>query len=199
MDLMQLIQGQLTEGVMDQLVRQSGGNQQQTAAATNGILSTLIGAMAKNATSSQEGASSLFNALNNDHDGSLLDNIGDYLNPERPNPVNERTANGMGILNHLFGPKQEQISRNIGQHAGLDQQSTLGLMAKLAPIVMAVMGKQQQSQGFSVTDLMGFMTNQQSSMQQQSGVGSFLKLLDFDGDGNPLDDAMGLLSKFLKK
>ena len=63
MDLMGLLQGQLSEGMLDQLSQQIGGaDQQQTAAAASGIISTLMGGLAKNA-SSQEGASALSNAL----------------------------------------------------------------------------------------------------------------------------------------
>ncbi len=206
MDLMQIIQGQLTETVMDQLTGQTGGNRQQTSTATSSILNALVGAMAKNA-SKEDGASSLFNALEKDHDGSLLDNITDFINPEAPNPVNERSANGMGIIGHLLGDKAGAISQLIGQQSGLSSNDTLGLMAKLAPIVMATLGKQKQQSGFNITDLMGLLTNQDQQIRQQQptqqqsggGVGDLLKMLDFDGDGSGVDDALGMLGKLFKK
>ncbi|MGB1217976.1 MAG: DUF937 domain-containing protein, partial [Saprospiraceae bacterium] len=198
-DLMQIIQNQLSDSVMNQLSNQIGGDKEQTSAATQGVLNTLIGAMAKNA-SSQEGASSLFNALNKDHDGSLLDSITDFMNPEAPNPVDEKATNGMGILQHLLGDKMGMISQLIGQQNGISQEGALGLMAKLAPIIMATLGKQQQStDGFQISDLMGLLTNQKENIQKQPEQKGFLDMLDFDGDGSGVDDAMGLLSKFFGK
>ncbi len=199
MDLMQIIQNQLSDSVMDQLANQVGGDRQQTSAATQGILNTLIGAMAKNA-SSQEGASSLFNALSKDHDGSLLDHIGQFVDAGQPDPVNERATNGMGILQHLLGDKMGMISQLIGQQNGISQEGALSLMTKLAPIIMATLGKQQQStNGFQITDLMGLLSNQRENIQRQPKQKGFLDMLDFDGDGSGLDDAMGLLSKFFRK
>lgn len=204
MDLMQIIQSQLTDSVMDQLAGQVGGNRQQTSTAANGIINALIGAMSKNATK-EEGASSLFNALEKDHDGSLLDNLTDFINPEAPNPVNERSANGQGIIGHLFGDKAGAISQLIGTQSGLSSDNAMGLMAKLAPIVMATLGKQKQQSGFGIQDLMGLLTNQgqqirqQTQQQDQGGIGNLLKMLDFDGDGSGLDDAMGMLGKLFRK
>ena len=57
MDLMKIIQGQLTDVVMDQIAGQIGGNRQQTAAASEGILNTLIGALAKNSSKQECGYS----------------------------------------------------------------------------------------------------------------------------------------------
>ncbi len=220
MDLMKIIQSQLTDVVMDQIAGEVGGTREQTTSASHGILNTLIGALAKN-TSNQQGAESLFNALEKDHDGSLLDNLSDYIDPKAPHPVSERTANGLGILGHLLGDKAELISQLIGKETGLGKGNALGLMAKLAPIVLAALGKQKQQGGFNIQDLMGFLSNENQSMrqrqleeqrrleeeqrrieaqrQQQAGMGNLMKLLDFDGDGSGLDDAMGMLGKLFRK
>lgn len=207
MDLMKIIQSQLTETVMDQLAQQVGGNRQQAASASNGILNALVGAMSKNAGQDEKGAASLFNALEKDHDGSLLDNLSDFINPEAPNPVNERSANGLGIIGHLLGDKAGAIAQLIGGQSGLSSEGTMGLMTKLAPIVMATLGKQKQQNGFQITDLMGLLTNQGQQIRQQEtqseksgpGIGNMLKMLDFDGDGSGLDDAMGMLGKLFRK
>ncbi len=194
-----MLQEQMSPQLIAQLAGQIGGSEQQTANATQGIMSTLIGAMSRNA-STQEGASGLFNALQNDHDGSLLDNLSDFINPEKPNPVSERTSNGLGILQHLFGDRTQNISNNIGQQSGLGGQNTLALMAKLAPIVMAMLGKQQRQQNMNINDIAGLLNNNQQRMRQQdSGMSGFMQLLDLDGDGSPIDDAMNLIGKFFSK
>ena len=50
--------------------------------------------MARN-TSNQQGAESLHNALQKDHDGSILDNLGGFLN-------NAQSGPGAGILRHVL-------------------------------------------------------------------------------------------------
>ncbi|MGK0390985.1 MAG: hypothetical protein ACI94Y_003745 [Maribacter sp.] len=207
MDLMKIIQSQLTETVMDQLAKQVGGNREQATTASNGILNALVGAMSKNAAKDEKSAANLFNALEKDHDGSLLDNLSDFINPAKPDPVNERSANGLGIIGHLLGDKAGAISKLIGQQSGLSSEGTMGLMTKLAPIIMATLGKQKQQSGFQITDLMGLLTNQGQQIRKEevqskksgAGIGDMLKMLDFDGDGSGLDDAMGMLGKLFGK
>ena len=58
-------------------------------------MSAILGAMANNA-SKPGGADSLLGALQKDHDGSILDNLGGFLG--QPN-----TDDGNGILGHVFG------------------------------------------------------------------------------------------------
>ena len=76
MDLMDLVQSQISDQMIGQLTEQLGGgvDKQQTAAATTGILGTLMSAMAKNA-STPDGAAALNNALERDHDGGILDDV----------------------------------------------------------------------------------------------------------------------------
>ena len=71
---MEILQSQLGGALIPELSKQVNAPEDQTSAATNGILSTLIGALSKNA-STPEGAASLNNALEQDHDGGILDNI----------------------------------------------------------------------------------------------------------------------------
>ena len=51
-NLMDILQGSLSEGMIDQLSQQLGGaDKKQTAVAASGIMNTLMGALAKNASS----------------------------------------------------------------------------------------------------------------------------------------------------
>lgn len=198
--LMDMLKGQLTETVLSQLAQNIGGaNQQQTNVASQGIMSTLIGALANNA-STQEGASSLFNAVEKDHDGSILDNMMDFLQPEKQNPVPERTVNGPGILNHLLGDKQGGMAEAISKLSGLDAGSVGSLMQTLAPVVMGMIGKQKQQNNLDSGGLMNLLNNErQVAKQQENEMSPFMRLLDMDGDGSVMDDVGGLLAKFMKK
>ncbi|MEM9821110.1 MAG: DUF937 domain-containing protein [Bacteroidota bacterium] len=202
-NLMDLLQGQLTEGLVDQLSQQLGGvDKQQTASAASGILSTLMSAMAKNA-ATPEGASALANALDNDHDGSILDNIGGILGGQMQ-PQNNRATNGAGILKHVLGGKQGNAVDMISKMSGLDSGNTGNLMSMLAPMVMGMLGQQKKSQGLDSGGVADFLSQSvQSATNQRQEMGLIGKFLDQDGDGSVMDDiagmGMNILGNFFKK
>lgn len=73
-------------------------------------------------------------------------------------------------------------------------------MQLLAPIVMGVVGQKQRSSGLDLGGLAQVLLGgggQQGG--QQSQAGNILgKLLDRDGDGNMMDDLLGMGMKILK-
>jgi len=197
-NLMDLLKGQLTEGMVDQLSRQLGGaDKQQTAAAASGIFSTLMGALSKNA-ASQEGASSLANALDNDHDGGVLDNFMDMLGGQAQ-PTNSRAMNGAGILKHVLGGKQSGAIDMISKMSGLGGDKAGSLMSMLAPMVLGTLGKAKKEQGMGIEDLTSFISGSVQDHQKKGGeeMGFIGKFLDQDGDGSIMDDVAGMGMKML--
>ena len=202
-DLMSILQNQLSEGMLDQLTQQLGGaDRGQTAVAASGIMSVLTGALAKNA-SKPEGANALANALDKDHDGSILDDVMGLLsgNTQTHNP---RAANGAGIIKHVLGNKQSNAINMISQMSGLDSSKTGNLMTMLAPVVMGALGKTKRQQGLDVSGLASLLTGTvEKHSQKEPAMGLVGKLLDSDGDGSIVDDVasigMKLLGGFLKR
>ena len=197
-NLLDMLQGQLSEGMIDQLSSQLGGaDKQQTAQAASGIMSTLVSALAKNA-SSNEGANSLANALDNDHDGSVLDNVMDLLGgggQAQPS----RATNGAGILKHVLGNKQGGAIDMISKMSGLDSGNTGNLMTMLAPMVMGMLGKQKKEQGLDVGGLASLLTGTVTQQKQNSNplMNMATSFLDQDGDGSIVDDVAGMGMKIL--
>ena len=54
---------------------------------------------------------------------------------------------GGAILGHVFGGKQGNVASTLGKSTGLQSGQILQLLAMLAPIVMAVLGKQNKQSG----------------------------------------------------
>lgn len=191
-DLMDLLKNQLTDGVVDQLSRQLGGaDKQQTAAAASSIFSTILAGLAKNATS-KDGAASLSNALEKDHDGGILDSFTDILGG-RAVPTNTRAMNGSGILKHVLGSKQSGAIEMISKMSGLGSDKTGSLMSMLAPMVLGTLGKAKKEQGMGIEDLTGFLTGSLKKQQDNAPeMGIIGKLLDRDGDGSYMDDIAGM-------
>ncbi|MEM1215077.1 MAG: DUF937 domain-containing protein [Bacteroidota bacterium] len=206
MDLTNLIQGAISPQLIEQLAGQIGGaDRQQTAAATEGIVDILMGAMARNA-STPQGASALDNALQRDHDGSILGDLMSAMAGGATNrasgqisgPLNERTMNGSGILEHILGNRKSGAADVISKMSGLDSNKTGNLMAMLAPVIMGMLGKAKRENNLDaggVSDLLGGYAKQQ---QQQNPAMSILTgFLDADGDGSIIDDVAGMLGKGL--
>ncbi len=187
--LIDLLKSQLSGNVLDQLSNQIGEDKEKTEVATSGIISMLTAALAKNA-ASPDGASSLASALDNDHDGSILDNIGDLLGG---NMNNNRAANGAGILKHVLGGKQGNAIDAISKMSGLSGDKTGNLMTMLAPIVLGMLGKQKRQNNMDQSGLSDMLSRSvKSATNQRQEMGLLGKLLDRDGDGSVMDDIAGM-------
>lgn len=204
--------GQALQGDnLRQLSQAIGADPQQTQTAAMAALPLLLGQMQRNAGTPQ-GAQALNHALERDHDGGLLDNLGGLLGGAAGGGAlgalggllggavgggqpASRATNGAGILGHVFGQRQEPAAEGVARASGLDRSQALRLMVMLAPLVMAWLGRQKRQQNAGPGDLTGILggATQQTRQQAPSGIMGVLSgLLDRDGDGNPLDDLMGM-------
>lgn len=167
MNLMEVLQGQLSDDVLGQLSQQIGAEKQQTAAAANGIFATLLGGLANNATN-ESGLSGLASALDRDHDGSILDDlVGMVGNMSQGSSAAPNALNGTGILGHILGDRQEMAAQQISQNSGLNVGQIMKLMPILAPIVMGVLGKAKNSGGLDLGGLANILMG--SAQNAQSG------------------------------
>ncbi|MDO5656650.1 MAG: DUF937 domain-containing protein [Flavobacteriaceae bacterium] len=189
MNLSDLVQGPLGQQLIGGLSQQLGVNDSRVSSAVSLALPFLLSQMNKNAQSSN-GRESLNRALN-DH-GSELDNIMSLLNS--PN-----MADGLGILGHVFGNKQTQVAQNIGNQSGLSTGKVMQILATLAPIVMGFLSKQKQQSNLDSNGVSGLLGSILGGMQQtnRSEMSLIERMLDQDGDGSYMDDALDLGSKLL--
>ena len=148
MDFSQLLQQQLKEqlsgGLMDALTQQTGADRTTTTKATSAVISTMMGALARNA-STPQGANSLANALDRDHDGSILDVIGSLMKGGREAP-GQGLPTGGGLMDLVTGMASGQGGGNSGG----------GLLGSLLGGVLGG-GRPQarQPQGGGLGDLLG--------------------------------------------
>lgn len=166
MDLMQILQGQLSDDVVGQLSDHIGAEPQQTAAAANGIFATLLGGLANNA-STEGGLSSLGAALDRNHDGSMLDDLMGMVGGMMQGGDSSGATNGAGILGHILGDRQEVAAQQISQSSGLNVSQVMKLLPVLAPIVMAVLGRAKNQGGLDLGNLAGVLMG--SAQNAQSG------------------------------
>jgi len=184
----QLIQQLAGEGIT-QISRKIGADEQTTKAALSTALPLLVSALAKN-TSKTEGAQSLNQALTKDHDGSILNDVPGFLeNPE--------AANGAGILEHVLGSQQSTVNKGLTKGTGLNSEQVDQLLQIGAPLLMGLLGQQQQQKGFDPNGLSTYLGGQQQKAQESDPdlMGALNTLLDADKDGTALDDVIGMAAK----
>jgi hypothetical protein len=152
----------------------------------------IVAALARNA-ARPEGAQELHQAVNNDHDGSIFDNLSGYLG-------NPQAANGAGILEHAFGGQQGAIQNTVAQATGLDPNAAGSILEMVAPLVMGAVGQTQRQNDLDAGGLSDFLgTQQQQTEAAAPGLGGALNsMLDSNNDGSVTDDVGRLLGKLFK-
>jgi hypothetical protein len=194
--------------------RQLGLSPQSTGNAIQAALPILLGQMAKNA-SQPEGANALLGAVQRDHTGvdiggllgSVLGALGGSGQPQQTRS-SSGLGDGLAILGHVFGGGSgTQRSASPQVPTGLDGASSAKLLALLAPLVMAALGRMTQGGQVNAGTLGGLLGGESQRIAQAppSALGGLMgTVLDRDGDGkvdlgDVLQSAQGLGSLFGKR
>jgi hypothetical protein len=117
-------------------------------------------------------------ALTQDHDGSILDNVGALFQEEKQ-------AEWSKILDHILGDKKSAIETQIGKDTWLDIAQITSILKTVAPILLWFLGKQAKSDGFGLDDIVGLLWQEKEEVASKSEwLGIFGAILDQDGDGD---------------
>jgi hypothetical protein len=211
--LTQQIGGQQVEQISDQL----GAPQDETQRAIAAALPILVGSLARNANASPDRAQSLAQALERDHDGSVLENLGGLLGmlgggrssgggglgsligaagDMLGGNVDRRAVDGDGILGHVFGNKRDTVEQGVSRASGLDLNKVRRLLPILAPIVMSLLGRVKRQKNLDAGGLADVLGQERTQIQRKDPVlGGLINILDRDGDGNVMDDLGKLFNR----
>lgn len=197
-DLLGQAQG---EQAIGQISQQVGAEPSLVNSAIQMALPVLINGLANNAATPQ-GAESLNNALEQDHDGSILDNLGGLgsmiFGQQGSAP---RQADAGGILGHILGSNQGQVAQQVSNQTGLGMGQVAQILMFLAPIVMNYLGREKRQQNVGADGLGGLLGGLLGGAQS-AGSGSAMgniasSILDQDGDGSSLDDIASMAFKYM--
>jgi hypothetical protein len=179
-------------GGLAQIARELGIDQQTAMTGAAALLPAVLGGFKKQAVSQPQGLEGLAGMLGGLGGGGLLDAV---LAPQAT-PVQQ----GNDILGQIFGSKD--VSRTVASQAAGQTGLSADLLKKMLPIIaMAAAGMMakgaaaqpgQGGLGGLLGQLMGGLGGQQ---QPQGGLAGLARMLDMDGDGNPLDDIMGMAGR----
>ena len=179
-----------TAGVSE-VAKKVGGKNTAVKAALRTAIPLLIAGMAKNALD-KKGAEKLTKAIKKDHDGSILDQVG--------NLTGDTEVDGAKILGHILGSKQDVAQMNIAKTSGMDPEQARQLMAFAGPLLLGTIGKQVKEKNLKTEDIVDML--QQTTKVQETNQPWLTKfatdILDKDGDGQITDDLMNMLKKSFK-
>ena len=189
--ILDLLNSDLGKNIISGVAGQTGQDESKTSGLLTMALPVLMQAMQRNA-ATPEGAQGLMSALNGGkHDGSILDNIGGLFNGGVDDNVMQE---GDKILGHVLGGKRENVQNALSQKSGVDSGAVSQMLKVAAPILMGVLGKQQQQQNVSdssgISNMLGSLLGGNSAQSEQSFLTS---ILDADGDGSIIDDVAGMV------
>ena len=190
-------------GGVHSVARELGINESQAQAGVEALIPAILGGFKKQARAQPTGLEGLAGMLGGLGGGGLLDEV------LAPQPTN--VAHGNDVLGQIFGSKD--VSRTVAQNAatrsGLDPALLKKMLPMVAMLVAGLMSRQGAATagpraggmpgaapGGGLGDLLGGMLGGgQATSRGQPGLGS---LLDLDGDGNPLDDILGMAGKLMR-
>ena len=211
MDLGSILQ---QSGAIGAIASQLGVNEQVAQMGAEALLPSILGGFKKTAQAQPSGMDGLGGLLGQLGGGGLFDSV---VAPD-PTPVDQ----GNNILGEIFGSKD--VSRTVADHAsgqtGIDPSLLKKMLPILAMLVAGYMAKQSGGEGAggglggilgSVLGggqagggglggmlgnvLGGALGGGQQAAPAAGGLGGLASMLDMDGDGNPLDDIMGMAGK----
>lgn len=191
MGLIDLLTGNTGNQVAEQAENKFGISKTQVIALL-AVAAPLIISYLKNKSQDANEAEALNNALDKDHDGSILDDV---------SQADARQSEGGSILNHIFGGEKQNVENRLSQNTGISIDKIGPILSMLAPIIMGYIGKEKQQNNVGaggLGDLLGGILGNASneSQQQQSSplndiLGSVLGGGNSQSSGNPLNDILG--------
>jgi hypothetical protein len=191
-DILGSLMGQLGGGGIGEIARTVGVSSSDVTNVLGGAVPAIMAGLTRNS-SSGEGIAGLAGALDRDHDGSILDDVMGYLGG------GGNLADGAGILGHVLGGRQNSIESAVSKSSGGDLGAVTKIMMMVAPLIMGALGKAKRQQGFDAGGLAEMLGQQERAARKTSpsAVDMFSRMLDSDGDGDPMDDIVKMGSGLL--
>jgi hypothetical protein len=196
--LLQTLERHIDPDTIDTMSRQLGTTPDQTNQAVATLLPLLIGGLSRNTHQSVEQKQRLNQALERDHDGSLLGQLsnlaGSFLGNSpssagggqagglagalggllsggaggTPGNVPGRALQADSILRHIFGNQRQQVETGVGRATGMPGDKIHQLLAMLAPTVMQALGRVKREENLDADGVTRLLDEERSEIEKQA-------------------------------
>ncbi|HRQ59213.1 MAG TPA: DUF937 domain-containing protein [Azoarcus taiwanensis] len=180
-------------GGLGSVARELGVDERQARSGAEALLPAILGGFKRQAQAQPAGAGGLLDVLGRLGGGGLMDEV------IGAQPTN--LEHGNQVLGQIFGSKD--VSRAVAQNAagqtGLDPNVLKKMLPMLGMLVAGYMSKQgaapqpAAAPASGLGDMLGGRGAGRPAAR--GGAGGLADMLDLDGDGNPLNDVLGMLGK----
>ena len=206
-------------GGLQSIAKELGVSETQATSAAEALAPAILGGFKKQAQSQPGGLAGLGGLLGQLGGGGLLDSV----LGSAPTPVEQ----GNDVLGQIFGSKDvsRSVAGHAAEQTGIDSSLLKKMLPLLAMLVAGYLAKQGggeqggglggilgnvlggalgggQQQGGGLGGVLGNVLGGALGGGQQAapagGLGGLGSLLDMDGDGNPLDDIIGMAGKLAR-
>ena len=180
-------------GGLNSMARELGMSESEAQSGAAALMPAVLGGFKKQAQAQPGGVDGLGGLLGQLGGGGLLDNV---LSPQ-PTDLSQ----GNSVLGHIFGSKDvsRAVAENAAARSGLQPSMLKKMLPMLAMMAAGYMAKQHGAAQGGLGAALGGASNTGGGLfgmggqarGRQSGLGA---MLDMDGDGNPLDDVLRMVS-----
>jgi len=184
-------------GGLQSMARELGVSESQAATGAEALIPAILGGFKKQAQEQPSGLEGLGGLLGQLGGGSLLDNV---LSPQATD-----LSQGNDVLGQIFGSKDvsRTVTQNAASRSGLDPALLRKMLPMLAMLVAGYMAKQRgetgrpsAASGGGLGDMLGGLLGGGAAADPRAAApGGLASMLDLNGDGNPLDDILGMAGK----
>lgn len=180
-------------GGLQSMSRELGISEAEAARGAEALAPAIMGGFKKQAQAQPSGLEGLGGLLGQLGGASLLENV---LGPQ-PTDVNR----GNDVLGQIFGSRDvsRTVAANAASRSGLDQGVLKRMLPMLAMMIAGYMAQGRSgaagSSAGGLGGLLGGLLGGGSAGGAQSGLGGLASMLDMNGDGNPLDDILGMAGR----
>ena len=181
--VIQLLITQLSSGAVSKISDELGVDEAEAQRVVGMALPMILGALNRNA-SSTEGAQALTQALQRDHDGSILNNLPQAV------AMPEVRQDGAAILGHVLGGNRSAVQNSVSRSTGVDSEQVAQIFAILAPIVLGALGQMQRKKELDPQGVSNLLQEERSTVEKTAS--GLTQLLDMDGDGDVSEEVVGL-------
>lgn len=187
-------------GAIGAIAKQLGVNEQVAQMGAEALLPSILGGFKKQAQAQPTGIEGLGGLLGQLGGGGLFDSV---VSPE-PTPIEK----GNDILGQIFGSKDvsRSVAGNASESTGIDPSILKQMLPILAMLVTGYMAKQSGGAAAGgaggalggLGGLLGGLLGGGGAQAQGGAAGGLGSLLDMNGNGNPLDDIIGMAGKMMR-
>jgi OOP family OmpA-OmpF porin len=183
MNILSLIQSQLSPQTVGQISNAVGESPEGTKAALGTAFPALLGSLVGKANASPSGVTDIFNMVKQGQSqGGWSDTISSVIGGLSGGTAGAEQPAHQSILNSLLGSKLGAVTDFIASRCGIRGGSAGSLLGMAAPLLMGIIGKQVSSQGLGAAGLGQLLSSQTqylkdalpSGLANTLGIGSLL-------------------------